>query len=96
MFKLIKEEVQEKIDLTPEQEKAFNALIRAVKRCEKENIYFYQVLEKLGALNGHNVLAVGDDLDYSDPTNLQRLLYPVVGLTDAWADDTHFVKLKED
>ena len=94
-MKITKDEVQELIDLTPKQQKSFNALVRAVKRCEKENVYFYQVLDRLGALNGHNVLAVTDDLDYSDPTSLQHLFYPIIGLTDAWADDTHFVKLKE-
>lgn len=96
-----RDEIQEKIELTPTQEKTFNSLIRAIKRCEKEKIAFYQVLNTLGALNGHNVIKVEDCIDRPDkdhrnfePTILHWLDFPTIKISDAWADDTHFVKIR--
>jgi hypothetical protein len=43
------------IELTPEQEKAFKALVRAAKDCKKKGIVFGQVLERIYAWNGRNV-----------------------------------------
>ena len=43
---------QGKIELTPEQKKAWTQLVRAVNRCKKEKIYFYQNIDSLGGLNG--------------------------------------------
>ena len=90
-----KEYVQKKIKLTTAQEGAFSALVKAIRRCEKEEIYFYMVLDTLSALNGKNVATVSDHLDYADPRNLQFLQYPSVRITDGWADDIHFVQLKD-
>ena len=92
---LTRDDVQEMIELTAEQQKTFNALTKAVNQCKKEEIYFYMVLDTLSALNGKNVATVSDHLDYADPRNLQFLKYPSVRITDGWADDTHFVILKE-
>ena len=109
-MELTQEEVQEKINLTPKQKKAFDSFIRAVKRCKKENIYFYQVLESVGALNGNNVDSVDEEEYYFmmypekrrpsvdeefDSTCLHNLDYPEINITCSWADDTHYVKLKE-
>ncbi len=94
-----KEFVQEKIDLTPEQEKAFRSLERAVKKCRKANIYFYQVLETLGALNGHNVAKIDNienhrNINWGDSRDLNNLAYPYVKTADSWADGTHLGFMK--
>lgn len=96
---LTKEKVQEKINLTPEQTKAFTSLKRAVARCKKENIYFYQMLDVLSGLNGNNVADIMTDVEYPgagifDPLCLQYLNYPSVSITCAFADDNHFIALK--
>lgn len=92
--------VQELVDLTPEQKKAWTALVRAVNRCKKENILFYQVLEKLYGLNGKYVDVIVDDsnerlYELRDDCNLQDLCLPFVKTECSFADDTHFVILKE-
>ena len=97
-MELTQEEVQEKIELTPKQKKAFDAFIRAVNRCNKENVYFYQVLDSISALNGNNVVDIDEVSNTSlwdSPENLQWLEYPSIRVTCGWADDTHFVKLKD-
>ena len=101
---MTQDEVQELIDLNPAQKKAFNSLIRAVNKCRKENVYFYQVLESLHALNGDNVDAVvcPDDLLYKgcntsghdEERNLQFLSFPTIDTTCSFADDTHYVVLE--
>ena len=102
MKNLTRDEVQERINLNPAQKKAWAALVRAVNRCRSENIYFYQVLATLNGLNGDNVEDVADDshysvkhIDYSDGRNLQWLGFPGVKTADSFADDTHFVILKD-
>ena len=98
------EEMQEAIELTPEQEKAWRSLERAIKKCKKENIYFYQVLESLGGLNGNNVRTIACDSDmpilysnkfFDDNRNLNGYLYfPFICTSCSFADDSHFVILK--
>ena len=98
------EEYQEAIELNPEQNKAFKALERAVKKCKESNIYFYMVLDSLGALNGDNVDKVEDHdgIAFSNHSNkgcgapdcLQYKSFPFINVTDAWADDDHFIILK--
>ena len=94
------DEYQKLIDLTLEQEKAFKSLRRAIKKCEKANIYFYQCLEHLGALNGDNVKCVEADSDSEhmyktsdSPDCLQFKYYPTVTTACSFADDNHFIRL---
>ena len=99
MTDLTESDYQDAIDLTHKQKLAFDALIRAVARCKKENVYFHQVLETTYGLNGNNVYTiVGDeDLDHADGAGcLQYLCYPSVMITDGWADDDQFVVLRDD
>ena len=86
---------QELIELTPEQKKAWTQLVRAVNRCKKEKIYFYQNLDSLGGLNGRNVAEVVDGLNTRGdaPNCLQYLDYPTVKTSCSFADDDHFVIL---
>jgi len=95
---LTEEDYQRAIELTSEQEKAFASLQRAVLKCKKANIFFYQCLKKLGALNGNNVSGISDDEDYrgrsaTHPSCLQYKSYPIVEITDSWADDNHYIEL---
>lgn len=94
------EKVQKRIDLTPAQKKAWTQFVRAVNRCKKEGIYFYQVLEHVGGLNGKNVSHI-ENIEYTKhdsagPRNLNYLSYPDVDITGAFADDTHAVIFKND
>jgi hypothetical protein len=95
---------QKAIDLTEEQEKAWKSLERAIKKCKKENIYFYQVLDSIGGLNGDNVLTIYDDCQklisshykFNDDENCLNctLDYPSISVVSGWADDCHYVRLK--
>lgn len=94
------DEVQELINLTPEQLRAWRSLERAVSKCKKVNIYFYQVLDKLNGLNGNNVLRIMSleetEYNYKCSRDLNSSLdYPSIETADSWADDTHIVILKD-
>ena len=98
------DDLQEAIDLNEEQKKAWKSLESAVKKCKKANIYFYHVMETLGALNGDNVEAIvvtECDLTYDrtkhNPDNsLDFLIFPTLQNSESFADDTHWIVLKED
>ena len=93
-----KQEVSDLCGLNCEQKKAFNSLRRAYKKCLDKNIYFYQVLESLHAYNGNNVEKINDtDVLNQDGNSVfctQWIYAPSLKITDAWADDNHFVHLK--
>lgn len=85
-------------DLTKEQQQAFNSLSRALKKCEKANIHWYQVLETLHPLNGDVVECVRD-LGTHEKMPLDAFplgeSYIQSVITDcSWADDTHYVVFK--
>lgn len=99
---LTTEEVQEKINLTGGQQKAWTQLVRAVKKCNKEKVFFYQVIEYVSPLNGKNVADVMTEVDEGyrrrdslDPLCLQHLDYPVIKMGSPLADDNHFVRFVE-
>ena len=95
---------QSKINLTTEQKKAWSQLVRAVNKCHKEKIFFYQVLDSLCGLNGKNVHDVGDSIILSKgkntaidaPNCLQILSFPSVKTACSFADDNHFVLLEDE
>ncbi|AIF94865.1 hypothetical protein SS17_3315 [Escherichia coli O157:H7 str. SS17] len=53
--------LQELIDLTPEQEKAWNRLVKAVKDFRAAGGKFYSVLDTLSAYNGEHVASIDND-----------------------------------
>ncbi|MEN8237427.1 MAG: hypothetical protein ABFQ95_07815 [Pseudomonadota bacterium] len=70
-------------------------------KCKKENIYFYQCLEHLSGLNGHNVKDVGDSClmiggNCNSPNCLQYMSPPSTDVACSFADDDHFVLLKDE
>jgi len=94
---LTADDYQDAINLTHKQDLAFNALKRAVKRCEETGVYFYQVLETTYALNGNNVRdVVGTEERIHEAACLQYLGYPSIKITDGWADDSHYIILHDD
>ncbi|EFM4510363.1 hypothetical protein NCH84_005647, partial [Escherichia coli] len=56
--------LQELIDLTPEQEKAWNRLVKAVKDFRAAGGKFYSVLDTLSAYNGEHVASIDNDKGY--------------------------------
>lgn len=56
-----------KLNLTPEQLKAFNRMKRAFNDCKKLGVHFEQSHEQLIALNGDNLLSVSEsEGDFAD------------------------------
>lgn len=90
---------QEKLSLTPDQEKAFKLFERAFNKCKKSGITFYTVLESVTAFNGEYIDSIHDDksaLDFSlgDPStpDYNCIMHPDLS---GWADDEHFVSFKK-
>jgi hypothetical protein len=92
-----KEDYDRAIELTPEQKKAWKKFEEAVKGLRKTNVYIYQMLAKIGGLNGDHVERVTDASQVANPLLhpgcLQYLDYPGIEVSDAWADDSHVVIL---
>lgn len=81
--------------LSDSQAKAFKSLQRAFKKCKKENILFYTVLETVHALNGNEVSVVHDSINGNEISDCIDLSNYIIdeGLA-GWADDTHYVDFK--
>ena len=97
---LTDDQYQDAITLTHAQKLAFNAFKRAVARCDKEEVFFYQVLDTVYALNGYNVFDIqgGEDHvnnDADSPDCLQYKHYPYISFVDSWCDDNHFIVLND-
>ncbi len=77
--------------LTTEQEKAFNALRRAFKRCKKENIYLWDNYGTISAVNGGIVHGVCPDSSYDAPLDDSMVSISTECNLSANADDSLFV-----
>lgn len=87
---------QEKLALTPDQEKAFKSFERAYKKCKKAGIEFYTVLEAIMPLNGEYLIRIHDEKNKGD-MNTSELLNPRLfdmGFS-GWADDKHFAEVRD-
>lgn len=84
--------------LTESQKKAFRALARAVKRCEKENIYLWDNYGSLTAVNGDVVLSIHPvELSHDDFPELEHNLTSVINSKNWYAgnsDDPLCVEFK--
>lgn len=86
---------EEKLKLTPEQEKAFKAFQRAYKKCKKSGIEFYTVLEHIYALNGHNLVRIHDERERGDIRTSVLYMPEIMDVGfSGWADDPHFAEVK--
>ena len=91
---------QELIEMTPEQQKAFNRIKRAVNDFKKSGGMFYTVLHKVHGLNGKYVDSIEADylckgeIDGHLDTQIDVFMDCIndVGLS-GFADDTHMIKL---
>jgi MoaA/NifB/PqqE/SkfB family radical SAM enzyme len=89
---------EEKLTLTPEQEKAFKSFERAYKKCKKSGIQFYTVLSTITAFNGEYIDDIHDDQSKKDfclnvIDDFNSHLIDDVDFS-GWADDDHFVSFK--
>ena len=91
------------ITMTLEQQKAFKSLQRAIKKCEKLNVLFYQILDITYGLNGDTINRIHDNEDFPGgcTCHSENALWdvanyaPFITTECSWADDLHFVQLKE-
>lgn len=86
--------LQELIDLTPDQEKAWKSLKRAVKDFKAAGGKFYSVLDTLSAYNGEHVVTINNDAGYPT-TSVNMPSIDCAGFT-SFADDWHGIMLKDD
>lgn len=91
---------QDLIEMTPEQQKAFNRMKRAANDFKKLGGMFYTVLHKVHGLNGEYVESIEADymgngnIDGHLNTNFDVFMDCIndAGLS-GFADDTHMIKL---
>lgn len=81
------------MELTKKQEKAIKALEKALKMCDKEKIYFHNCYGTLIAFDATVVKDVNDTKS-TIPCEKGRTVKNPYTL-DSWADDSHYVHLKE-
>lgn len=85
--------LQELIDLTPEQEKAWKRLEKAVKDFRAAGGKFYSVLDTLSAYNGEHVSFIDETGDHhASSVHMQSIDAP--GFC-SFADDWHGITLKD-
>lgn len=85
--------LQELIDLTPTQEKAWKRLEKAVKDFRAAGGKFYSVLDTLSAYNGEHVTTINGDTGYHTASvHMPSIDSP--GFT-SWADDWHGITLED-
>nr|DAL40558.1 MAG TPA_asm: hypothetical protein [Caudoviricetes sp.] len=85
--------LQELIALTPEQEKAWKRLEKAVKDFRAAGGRFYSVLDTLSGCNGEHVATIDNDTGY----HTASVYVPSIdapGFT-SFADDWHGITLKD-
>jgi hypothetical protein len=82
-------DIYELLELTPEQQKAFNALKRAYKKCGKLNMGFYNNYGTIGVYDKAKISHYDDDksgiLDRNQ--NCNQFQHPA---GTSWADDPHY------
>ncbi|KAF6596663.1 hypothetical protein G9G39_06255 [Cronobacter sp. EKM101R] len=84
--------LQELIDLTPEQARAWKRFERAVRDFRASGGKFYSVLDTISGYNGEHVARIDNDVGY----HTQSVFMPSVdapGFT-SFADDWHGITLK--
>lgn len=87
-----------KITMTDRQEKAFKTLQRAVKRCQKENVLFYQVIDTITGMNGDNICMIHDGCGGRMKMDAMRVdviagSLSSVTMENSWPDEPQYVEL---
>ncbi|EEU9533606.1 hypothetical protein ACJY8V_000977 [Escherichia coli] len=85
--------LQELIDLTPEQEKAWKRIEKAVKDFRAAGGRFYSVLDTLSACNGEYIETIDNDTGH----NTANVYMPSIDIPgfSSFADDWHGITLKD-
>lgn len=81
-------------ELTPTQQRAFNSLVKALKKCEDADLLFYNNYGTLGVCDRKKVKAYNDEpSEYmnGDINNPNEVQLPC----NEWADDTHYFHVVE-
>lgn len=85
--------LQELIDLTPEQQRAWKRLERAVKDFRAAGGKFYSVLDTLSGYNGEHVACIDESGDYHTASVYMSSI-DSTGFT-SFADDWHGITLND-
>lgn len=85
--------LQELIDLTPEQQRAWKRLERAVKDFKAAGGKFYSVLDTLSGYNGEHVACIDETGDYHT-ASVYMASIDSAGFT-SFADDWHGITLND-
>lgn len=96
-------EAQELIEMTPEQQRAFNRIKKAVKDFKRSGGKFYTVLDKVHGLNGKYVESIETnflhngrpDGDLDAQLDVSMDFISDSGLS-GFADDTHMIILTDE
>lgn len=86
------DDMDERIQLTREQESAIKSLERALKKCATANVFFHNCYGRLLAYDGDVVDCVDDnedELDCNEGDSVEMYGYNL----DSWADDRHYIHL---
>ena len=91
------------LTLTKEQKSAISSLKRAFTKCKKANVYFHNCYGRLIAYDGNIVERVDNGAEGIDTTENDGLMDCHEGELliipydlDSYADDNHYVHLKEE
>ncbi|WP_109391854.1 hypothetical protein [Proteus cibi] len=90
---------QELIEMTPEQQRAFNRMRKAVKDFKKAGGRFYTVLDSIHGLNGNYVSDITSPADIEQGEfGTESVFIPSVSNAgfSGFADDTHMIKLTDE
>jgi hypothetical protein len=77
------------------QQKAFEKLQRAYKKCIDSGIFFHQVLNHMYAYNGLYISDINRNFT-EDSVNAQDLKAPSFTIVNSWADDEHHAHFIEE
>ena len=86
----------ELFELTPAQQKAFNAIKKAFKQAEGKGLFWYNNHGTIGACDENKIISYTDEKTknciYDDNTcNYNEFRLPC----SEWADDSHYFHVKE-
>lgn len=89
--------MQELVNLTPEQAKAWKRLVRAHNDFEKAGGRLYHNTESIYAYNGKHISHIDNADSFSDENLTSDVDMPsIITSLDSFADDAHVFVLKDD
>ena len=86
---------EDMFELTEQQQKAFNALKKAIAACKKSNLLMYNNYGTLGVCDRARIVAYNDnpsDYQHSNGSGIENPNEVELPCNE-WADDTHYFHL---